>query len=498
LLFVCYDEPSEYLFPLVPRYAVSDLPGGKTYTQEEAVVYWESLDQAADSTAQPPQKRERKRPNVASYITEVIRDTLQDMKPTVRQSVTPNMSSHSLRRGSAAYANASPKLAIQWISTRGAWLLESLTKAFAYIGTTTKEDQSVAKVLAGYESPDLPVVTPSIRDLRDRLSVLEYGQLITLRDELFRHVHGLPDARYNVRLEVVDTTFAALLIHVDDVLQATRAVTASQAHVARYRYELERGIAATNARLGSSLSVATCCEWGKHLKTRWATANHAHIGRSASENDTQLASVLEGILGQLTVISDRLARLEDVHAALQARAASANLPAATHAAPTTAHPGTAPLFAAAPAQATATTLAGCLLAWYADHIWETVKGKREQNKRAEAKAAVNILMILYQEPFEIPVEPSRADTTAYQAWKHLIWELALKMDQAANQRLHAFDQKKPTGKASSLRKRWRLLRASQPEACSSLCAQYLALKSIGALVDACTPASHLWTASDMA
>ncbi|KAG3061255.1 hypothetical protein PI124_g21690 [Phytophthora idaei] len=132
------------------------------------------------------------------------------------------MMSHSLRRGSAAYANASPKLAIQWISTRGAWLLESLTKAFAYIGTTTKEDQSVGKVLAGYESPDLPVVTPSIRDLHDRLSVAEFGELVTLRDELFGHVLGLPDARYNVAGDVIDATFAALLMHLDEVLAATR------------------------------------------------------------------------------------------------------------------------------------------------------------------------------------------------------------------------------------------------------------------------------------
>ncbi|KAG2767825.1 hypothetical protein PC116_g20576 [Phytophthora cactorum] len=41
-LFVCYEKPSEYLFPLVPRYVVSDLTGGQTYTQEEAVFYWKA------------------------------------------------------------------------------------------------------------------------------------------------------------------------------------------------------------------------------------------------------------------------------------------------------------------------------------------------------------------------------------------------------------------------------------------------------------------------
>eukprot|EP00644_Phytophthora_capsici_P003382 jgi/Phyca11/116680/e_gw1.31.393.1 len=116
LLFICSDEPSEYLFPLLPRFTESDLPGSQPYSQEEA----------------PPRKRERKRPSVSSYITEVIRDTLKLMPASIRQGMTENMTSHSIRRGSAAYANSSPKLAVQWISTRGAWLLEALTKAFAY------------------------------------------------------------------------------------------------------------------------------------------------------------------------------------------------------------------------------------------------------------------------------------------------------------------------------------------------------------------------------
>ncbi|OWZ07976.1 hypothetical protein PHMEG_00019557 [Phytophthora megakarya] len=105
------------------------------------------------------------------------------MPPVIRTNVTANMASHSL----FAYANASLKLAIQWISTRDAWLFKSLTKAFAYIITTTKEDQYVAKVFAGYKAPGLPVPTPSICDLQHRLPVVKFGPLITLRNELYRH-----------------------------------------------------------------------------------------------------------------------------------------------------------------------------------------------------------------------------------------------------------------------------------------------------------------------
>ncbi|EGZ17424.1 hypothetical protein PHYSODRAFT_500802 [Phytophthora sojae] len=123
MLFVRASEPSSYVFPLVPHAAASDLPGEKTYSHDEAILYWENLEEKAEprNEREPPTKR-----------------ASSPLPPTL----TAGLSSHSLRRGSAAYANASPQLAIQWISTRGAWLLDSLTKAFAYVGTTTREDQS--------------------------------------------------------------------------------------------------------------------------------------------------------------------------------------------------------------------------------------------------------------------------------------------------------------------------------------------------------------------
>ncbi|OWZ07529.1 hypothetical protein PHMEG_00020068 [Phytophthora megakarya] len=139
-------------------------------------MFWESLLAENDGTAEEsPQKRKRNRTNVASYITEIIRETIKSMPAAIRTNFTANMTSHSLRRGPSANTNASHKFAIQRISMRGAWLVESLTKAFAYIGTTTKEDQCVAKVLADYKAPDLPVSTPSIHDLQQRLPVVEIG-----------------------------------------------------------------------------------------------------------------------------------------------------------------------------------------------------------------------------------------------------------------------------------------------------------------------------------
>ncbi|POM61601.1 hypothetical protein PHPALM_29361 [Phytophthora palmivora] len=405
VLFVCYDEPSEYLFPLVPR-----------------------LQANTDNEQKPAEKRQRKRSNVASYITEVIRDSLKEMPPTMQQTVASNMTSHSLRRGAVAYANACTKLAIQWISTRGAWLLESLTKAFAYIGTTTLEDQSVGKVLAGYDAPDLPVVTPTIDDLQQRLSVAEFGQLITLRDELFRHVLGSPDTKYNVPLDVVNSIYAALLMHMKVVLECTHCAKSSSTQLTRYEYSLHRAVAATNARLGCHISTATCCDWGELLTAHWRSANHAQVS-------TAVARVQ---------INDRLARVESTlptpdsatfdlrHAEFEAT--GMELPSVN-----------------LPAPATASTLAGCVWIWYTNKIWETVKDKKEQNKRADAKAAVNIMLILYQSPCAINQPPSTSNASEYQAWKHTLWDLAQSLERTANERLHALDGKKSTTKASSLR-----------------------------------------------
>ncbi|POM67940.1 Hypothetical protein PHPALM_15960 [Phytophthora palmivora] len=343
------------------------------------------------------------------------------MPPTMQQTVTSNMTSHSLRRGAAAYANACPKLAIQWISTRGAWLLESLTNAFAYIGTTTCEDQSVGKGLAGYDAPDLPVVTPTIDDFQQRLSVAEFGQLIPLRDELFQHVLGSTDTQYNVPLDVVDTIFAALLMHMTVVLECTHCAKSSSTQLTRNEYSLHRAVAATNASLGSHISTTTCFDWGKLLTAHWRSANHAQVSTAVAGGDSLLASTMENILKQLVQINGRLARLPSV-----------NLPA----------------------PATASTLAGCVLNWYANKIWEIVKGKKEQNKRADAKAAVNIMLVLYQSPCAINQPPSTSNASEYQAWKHTLWDLAQPLERIANDRLHEPDGKKSTTKASSLRKRW--------------------------------------------
>ncbi|OWY99687.1 hypothetical protein PHMEG_00029273 [Phytophthora megakarya] len=65
-------------------------------------------------------------------------------------------------------------------------------------------------------------------------------------------------------------------------------------------------------------------------------------------------------------------------------------------------------------------------------------GKREQNKFAEAYTAVNVMLVLYQKAFEIPIKDHGNSVPDLEA---LVVELALKMDTTANERLHTFDHK---------------------------------------------------------
>ncbi|KAE8993409.1 hypothetical protein PR002_g20246 [Phytophthora rubi] len=165
--------------------------------------------------------------------------------------MTVGLLSHSLRCGSAAYANASPKLAIQWISTRGAWLLDSLTKAFAYVGTTTREDQSAGKVLADYNDPHLPCVTPSIRTLQEDLPALEYAQLLSLKIQLFRTVSGFTDVTLNVDTLVLDAVMASVLIHLEEISAAVAKEQTSSEYTSFYLYCFHVALDTTNTALGA-------------------------------------------------------------------------------------------------------------------------------------------------------------------------------------------------------------------------------------------------------
>lgn len=497
MLFICSSEPSEYIFPNVPRLVEPEVPGGRTLSQEEAFMYWERLQKQQDVEEAPTEqqaKRVRTRPNVSKYINDIINEAVGAAKRNeYPHELTSRLSSHSLRRGAAAYANASPKLAIQWISTRGAWLLESLSKVFAYIGTTTREDQHVAKVLAGYKDPDLPVKCPSVVQLKARLDAQEYGQLIALRGELFRNSMGFTgeDAKLNVAVEVIDGTFGAVLIHLREVLQETQKRNGNQGQTSFYIYRFYRAIDSTNAKLGCHLTLDSCCRWGDLLAEAWKFENFLQLGSSSGGCESVMAATMTQMLAAIHTMQATIERLTETQAVLvdrlESQASGIAAVAPINKDVNAFHELVAPK---------TSSLAGCFKNWFELHLWNQASEKREQSLRSEIKACVNIMIALSDDIVIIPKEPSN-DEGAYDAWSKEIWRIAHALDRKANVKLHGLDGKQTTKRASSLRKRWAANRKANAEAVNSICSRYLERKASGQILDRCTPPSHQWSALDL-
>ncbi|EGZ15138.1 hypothetical protein PHYSODRAFT_333408 [Phytophthora sojae] len=325
LLFAGASEPSSYVFPL-------------------------NLEEKAEPKNEPPAKRVRGRPNVFKYINDVITMVCErqaQASAPLPPTLTAGLSSHSLRHGSAAYANALPQLATQWISTRGAWLLDSLTKAFAYAGTTNREDQSVGKVLAGYRDPHLPC--------------------------LFKNVSGFTDTTLNVDALVLDAALASLLIHLDDVATAVQQEQAATGFTSHYLYRFHKSLDATNTALGARLSLDTCIGWGRQLRTAWQTENFGQLGERSNGNTTVLAAAVTQMLSSVSTMQRTLQKLVAVQ---ESKSASAMAPQASTDAVVEAH-----------------SLAGCFYNWYTLELWHTATQKKEQLVRADLKAGVNIMII---------------------------------------------------------------------------------------------------------
>ncbi|GAB9476842.1 hypothetical protein Gpo141_00013900 [Globisporangium polare] len=486
---------------------MSDLPGGQTYSQDEAILYWENLQAKEEAGTEQMAKKVRTRPNVSKYINDMIAQVSQhfnvgssapapsntaDQVPVM----TVGLSSHSIRRGAAAYANASPKLAIQWISTRGAWLLDSLTKAFAYVGTTTREDQSVGKVLAGFKDPDLPCATPTIRTLKHQLPDLEYALLATLRHQLFKNVTGFSDVSLNVAPDVLDAALASLLIHLEEVVGAVDKEREESGFTSHYIYRFHEAIAATNTALGSHLSMSLCVDWGKQLSAAWKTENFAQIGASCSGDSAVLTAAITQILNSISSIERTLSKLtlvqERQNALFNTREKDTRDQAEEQIVLARQLPAIPPDITPE-----ASTLAGCVMNWFTYELWHAADSKKQQFLRADLKACVNIMLILGGTALHVPARPFGNATIAHELWKQTVWTLAENLDRATNDKLHAIDGKRRTKTAGSLRKRWSRLRASSRTEYDVLCSNFLALKSAGQIADDCTPPSHRWTARDL-
>jgi hypothetical protein len=354
----------------------------------------------------------------------------------------------------------------------------------------------VAKVLAGYPEPDLPVSTPSSRDLKLQISAGEYGLVVTLRDELYKNVFNFESPALNVDTAVIEATFGAVLIHLEEMqtIESSRIKSGSP-FTSHYLYHFERGIHTVNRKLGSELTMHQCCEWGSKLNASWQATNFMQVGKSSTGHAgseqiiaatlTQLLASIHSLqesVHRLTRVQEDMAHiiLADCSPTAENRGLSASSPSATSI-----------------RTPDASSLAGFFYNWHAEALWQTATEKKEQNARSDIKACVNIMLLLFQQPIHIRSVPLSSDTDTYQQWKQSMWETATELDRCANERLNAIDMKGVTKKATSLRKRWGAIRSKHPSEYRVLSTRYGQLKLEGLIRDDSTPHSHQWTSLDL-
>ncbi|OWZ17888.1 LOW QUALITY PROTEIN: hypothetical protein PHMEG_0008118 [Phytophthora megakarya] len=86
------------------------------------------------------------------------------------------------------------------------------SRNYSAYATKTSEDQSIGKVLTGYQDPPQPCITPTITTIAELVSGLEYAKLLTLRN-----VSGFADVTFNVEGMVLDAALASLRICLEGV-----------------------------------------------------------------------------------------------------------------------------------------------------------------------------------------------------------------------------------------------------------------------------------------
>ncbi|KAH9114065.1 hypothetical protein AeMF1_011831, partial [Aphanomyces euteiches] len=88
--------------------------------------------------------------NVSGYINRLL-SGLSDKANDIE--LTPNLRSHSSRRGAAVVAAASADVKLSDLAHRGRWTMDGYNTIFEYIAETTHSDQKVARVLGCWQQP---------------------------------------------------------------------------------------------------------------------------------------------------------------------------------------------------------------------------------------------------------------------------------------------------------------------------------------------------------
>lgn len=401
----------------------------------------------------------RKRPSAAQFINFRLRALEQqymDNPEAVARSLgfvplTAGLQSHSMRRGAAQWVSACYKIAVQWLCSRGMWMMDSLSKAFAYIGTTLKEDQKVAKRLSDWD-PDDAAFTPSVATLTQHFEPDTQAALARLQDRLFFNVHGFTgeSSKCNISRSVEN------LLFVTTIMNYTSSST--QFPESSIRLAILRACATVDCPEEVVLRASSVL-----VQRHTAESNMPHNCTNCN---------VQAALGLL------VARVEGLSAKIDRFVASTGQAPAPTAAPTPTSNSTEAL----DTHEQSSTIAGFVYTWYTQRRWDKpFVGKKAQSELSDMCSRLSILKLTHGLPIYVKVQPPVSDAN-YNSWRSDIFALSHALAQSFNERMGKIDGKKVTVKASTVRRRFQ--QAATLGGFSDL------ISTANPIVDEVTPAQH--------
>ncbi|POM76731.1 Hypothetical protein PHPALM_5983 [Phytophthora palmivora] len=206
---------SEVPAPLDEGAPLQELLEAEPASLDVAVVPTERLWSHTQET--PPSQVEartgevmRGKDSVQAYVNRMFKRVAEPA------GATPDLTSHSFRRGGAQHANGDDRLVTQWIFKRGAWDMTKRNKAFAYITNTAREDRKVVRVLSGWAADDVPAII-DVATL-DNASQERLGRLQSF---LLNSCTGLKQQRLNVSTKVLSVLTAHLIRYYPQLKEPT-------------------------------------------------------------------------------------------------------------------------------------------------------------------------------------------------------------------------------------------------------------------------------------
>ncbi|KAH9082813.1 hypothetical protein LEN26_021109 [Aphanomyces euteiches] len=225
----------------------------------------------------------------AAYINRLMKAIY---KLSGSNDLTPDLMSHSNRRGAAIAAASNQHVSLPDLAHRGQWAVESFSKLMEYLSETWHGDQTVGRALSGWEQPNLRVFSASLEAISS-----DPGEQIKINsfvDSLF----GFTMDRLSNR-SFANAMTAALLMYLRDTLHAC------EKHML-HKTLLEAGQAVFCDTEGIVRTILL--KWGENIRTKFIMDNLTQLKTSVILQNLPNDDIAKHFVGANT-FSDVLEKL---------------------------------------------------------------------------------------------------------------------------------------------------------------------------------------------